>query len=269
MHIWNIYDNMTSSSNSQVVGSTERASSQQLQMWFFEHFSHQNCCVVCHAYCSATVEQIWRKKLSGKPHSIRLLRWFNCSQSGGRKNNRKTGRKTFEGVSVGPTKWQMTWTDFKIITYLICWKCTYRCCHFEVGLTNAGQYLIKLAHVLQSSIMIGAVFFQHELSFCFDESRTNNLIRCYVAGSTDQDHLSSLEPGFLNIFSCQNLLRGLHCHSYCFCYRTTNMARKNVQKTTFDLTSTLANQKTGKQLKNLWRSFRGTNKLENCKWAHR
>ena len=34
-----------------------------------------------------------------KPHSIRLLRWFNFSQSGSRKNN----RKAFEGASMEPT----------------------------------------------------------------------------------------------------------------------------------------------------------------------
>ena len=27
------------------------------------------------------------------------------------------------------------------------------------------------------------------------------------------------------------------CHSYCFCYSATNMARTNVQNTTFDSTS--------------------------------
>ena len=54
-----------------------------------------------------------------------------------------------------------------------------------------------------------------------------------LVGFTDQNHLSSFELGFLNIFSRQNLLRSL----YCFCYSATNMARKNVQKTTFDSTS--------------------------------
>ena len=34
-----------------------------------------------------------------KPHSIRLLIWFNFSQSGSRKNN----RKVFEGASMEPT----------------------------------------------------------------------------------------------------------------------------------------------------------------------
>ena len=48
---------------------------------------------------SATVEQMWREKMSEKPDSIRLLRQFNFSQSGSRKNN----RKAFEGASMEPT----------------------------------------------------------------------------------------------------------------------------------------------------------------------
>ena len=43
--------------------------------------------------------QIWREKMSTKPRSIRLLRWFDFRQSENRKNN----RKTFEGASVEPT----------------------------------------------------------------------------------------------------------------------------------------------------------------------
>ena len=39
------------------------------------------------------------RKMSEKPHSIRLLRWFNFSSSGSRKNN----RKAFEGASMEPT----------------------------------------------------------------------------------------------------------------------------------------------------------------------
>ena len=38
---------------------------------------------------SATLEQIWREKMSEKPHSIRLLGWFNLSQSGSRKTIEK------------------------------------------------------------------------------------------------------------------------------------------------------------------------------------
>ena len=66
---------------------------------FWTFFRAKTCCVVCTHIVSATVEQIWRKKMSEKPHSIRLLRWFNFSQSGSRKNN----RKAFEGASMEPT----------------------------------------------------------------------------------------------------------------------------------------------------------------------
>ena len=54
-----------------LVGSMDRASSQQLQMWFSEHFFAPK---VAAQFVTAMVEQIWREKMSEKPHSIRLLR---------------------------------------------------------------------------------------------------------------------------------------------------------------------------------------------------
>ena len=56
-------------------GSTDRASSQQLQIWFSEHFVVPKLAAwFVTPIVSATVEQIWREKTSEKPHSIRLLR---------------------------------------------------------------------------------------------------------------------------------------------------------------------------------------------------
>ena len=46
----------------EIVDSMDRESSQQLQMWFVTPIGY------------ATLEQIWREKISEKPHSIRLLR---------------------------------------------------------------------------------------------------------------------------------------------------------------------------------------------------
>ena len=67
---------------------------------FLNIFSRQNFAgLFVTPIVSATAEQIWREKMPEKPPSIRLLRWFNFSQSGSRKNN----RKTFEGASVEPT----------------------------------------------------------------------------------------------------------------------------------------------------------------------
>ena len=60
-------------------------SSFNLVFWTF--FRAKICCVVCHSYYSAT-----------KPHSIRLLRRFDFSQSENRKK-----RKTFQGASVEAT----------------------------------------------------------------------------------------------------------------------------------------------------------------------
>ena len=45
------------------VGSMDQESSQQLQMWFSEHFSRQNNAgLFVTPMVSATVEQIWREK---------------------------------------------------------------------------------------------------------------------------------------------------------------------------------------------------------------
>ena len=59
-----------------------------------------------------------------------------------------------------------------------------------------------------------------------------------------KNHLSSLELGFLNNFSRQNLFRSLSL--VLFLLQRYKYGAKNVQKTTFD--STLANQSTGKTI---------------------
>ena len=57
------------------VGSMDRESSQQLQMWFSEHFfAPKLAAYFVTPIVSAAVEQKWREKMSEKPHSIRLLR---------------------------------------------------------------------------------------------------------------------------------------------------------------------------------------------------
>ena len=53
-----------------------------------------------------------------------------------------------------------------------------------------------------------------------------------------KNHLSSFELGFLKIFLHLDLLRSLSL--VLFLYSATNVARKNVQKTTFDSTSEMA-----------------------------
>ena len=57
----------------------DQESSQQLQMWFSEHFFAQKLAgLIVTPIVSATVEQKWcekmSEKLSEKPHSSRLLR---------------------------------------------------------------------------------------------------------------------------------------------------------------------------------------------------
>ena len=53
----------------------DQESSQQLRMWFSEHFFAPKLAgLILTSIVSATVEQKWREKMSEKPHSSRLLR---------------------------------------------------------------------------------------------------------------------------------------------------------------------------------------------------
>ena len=93
-----------------IVGSTDQESSQQLRTWFSEHFFAPKLVAwFVTRIVSVTALQIWREKMSKKPRSIRLLLWFDFSQSEYRKNN----RKTFEGASVEPTAYTVYagWTS--------------------------------------------------------------------------------------------------------------------------------------------------------------
>ena len=58
-----------------IVGSMDLELSQQLQMWLSEHFCVPKLAgLFITPIVSAIIEQIWREKISEKPHSIRLLR---------------------------------------------------------------------------------------------------------------------------------------------------------------------------------------------------
>ena len=58
-----------------IVGSMDQESSQQLQIWFSEHFFAPKLAgLIVTPIVSPVVEQKWREKMSEKPHSIRLLR---------------------------------------------------------------------------------------------------------------------------------------------------------------------------------------------------
>ena len=78
--------------------------------WIF--FCAKTCCIVCHAYCFCYGGTNMARKISEKPHSNRLLRWFNFSQSESRKNN----RKAFEGASMEPTNLDSILVDIKLYT---------------------------------------------------------------------------------------------------------------------------------------------------------
>ena len=69
---------------------------------FLNIFSHQNFCVVCHSYCFYYSATIMAQKMSKKPRSIRLLRWFDFSQP----ENRKTIEKPLKGLPWNQEKFQ-------------------------------------------------------------------------------------------------------------------------------------------------------------------
>ena len=56
---------------------------------FWTFFRAKTCCVACHVYCFYYGGTNMARKDVWKPHSIRLLRWFNFSQSGSRKTIEK------------------------------------------------------------------------------------------------------------------------------------------------------------------------------------
>ena len=70
-----------------------------------------------------------------------------------------------------------------------------------------------------------------------------------------KNHLSSFELGFLNIFRAKTCC--VVYHSYCFCYRTANMARKNVRKATFDSTSEMIRLQPIRKQENNRKTFEG------------
>ena len=76
-----------------------RIISAALNVVFWTFFRAKICSVVCHAYCFCWGGTNMARKNVWKPHSIRLLRWFNFSQSRSRKNN----RKAFEGAFMEQT----------------------------------------------------------------------------------------------------------------------------------------------------------------------
>ena len=63
------------------------SASSNVVFWTFSRA--KTCWVVCNAYCSCDGRTNMARKNVWKPHSIPLLRLFNFSQSGSRKNNRK------------------------------------------------------------------------------------------------------------------------------------------------------------------------------------
>ena len=61
---------------------------------FWTLFRTKTCCVVCHSYCFCYSAINMARKMPKKPSSIRLLRWFDFSQS----ENRKTIDKPLKEI---------------------------------------------------------------------------------------------------------------------------------------------------------------------------
>ena len=88
LHVYVFFSDWSKGKTENIVGSMDQEPSQQPQMWFSEHFfAPKLVWLFVTPIVSSTVEQIWREKVSEEPYSIRLLRWFNFSQSGSRENN--------------------------------------------------------------------------------------------------------------------------------------------------------------------------------------
>ena len=81
-------------------GSTIISAALNLVFWTF--FLAKTCCIVCQSSCFFTVQQIWREKMSRKPHSIRLLRWSTIA-------NQKTGKTIEKPLKELPWNQQLRW----------------------------------------------------------------------------------------------------------------------------------------------------------------
>ena len=139
---------------------------------FLNIFRARTCCVVCHAYCFCYVRTKMARKNVWKSPFIRLLRWFNFSQSGSRKNN----RKALEGASMEPTN------TTKI-----------KCCNspFAQAKVLQPRLFSRLAQRLKQStfkrrtIHLSHTFFHlikpNVNKHCGEKSNTGTLFRCTVS----------------------------------------------------------------------------------------
>ena len=191
-------------------------------MWFSEHLfvRAKTCCVVCHTYCFCYGGTNMARKMSEKPHSIRLLRWFNFSQSGSRKNN----TKAFEGASMEPT-------IFGISAMLL---------RFDVYLSY-----IPICHI-SPHLLLSPSHFQNSLS-TFQWRELMEYLFCWFHGPRIIS--AALNVVFWTFFRTKTCC--VVCHTYCFCYGGTNMAQKTSENhIPFDFWdySTLANQGAGKTI---------------------
>ena len=79
---------------------------------FWTFFRSETCCIVCHTYCFCYGGTNMARKMSEKPHSIRLLRWF--------KQEQENSRKAFEGASM-----EATILDFRMSAHFTPAACCY------------------------------------------------------------------------------------------------------------------------------------------------
>ena len=82
-----------------------------------------------------------------------------------------------------------------------------------------------------------------------------SLWTCKLLVPRTEHHLSSFKYGFLNILRAKTCC--VVCHAYCFCYDGTNMAQKNVWKTTFHSTFQMIQLQPISSRKNNRKTFEG------------
>ena len=113
---------------------------------FWTFFCTKTCCVVCHAYCFCYGGTNTARKNVWKPHFIRLLRWFNFSQSG----SRKTIEKLLKELQWNQQFiWSQWYLDIPSILGLMSIFTLYKPCAFPARICSTG--VISLYSVWSAS----------------------------------------------------------------------------------------------------------------------
>ena len=114
---------------------------------FWTFFRAKTCCVVCHAYCFCYGGTNMARKNVWKPHSNRLLRWFNCSQS----ETRKTIEKPLKEL---PWNQQSKTNLYMVIVDEVCVVKKQQCSPFETRKSILVMWFKKEPYVKEKVVSI-------------------------------------------------------------------------------------------------------------------